>query len=68
MIDCTPETQRQRVMQRSGLAAEEVDRIIAQQARRAERLACADAVIFNEGLSLSQLRQQVHKLADHFGL
>lgn len=68
VIDCDTDTQRARVMARSALAAEEVDRIMAQQARRAQRLACADLVVFNQGLSLAQLRQQVQEAARYFGL
>ena len=68
VIDCDSHTQRQRVVARSGLAAEEVDRIMAQQASRAQRLACADLVVFNQDLSLAQLRQQVQEAARHFGL
>ena len=68
VVDCDEGTQRQRVMARSGLAAEEVDRIMAQQASRAQRLACADLVVFNQGLSLAELGQQVQEAARHFGL
>ena len=68
VIDCEPATQRARVVARSALPPEEVDRIIAQQATRAERLACADLVIFNQELGLEQLRQQVRQAALHFGL
>lgn len=68
VVDCTPATQRERVVQRSGLAAEEVDRIMAQQASRAQRLACADLVVYNEGLNLLALREQVQALARLWGL
>lgn len=68
VVDCEPVMQRERVVARSGLAAEEIDRIIAQQASRAQRLACADLVIFNQGLSLSGLESQVAAMASHFGL
>lgn len=68
VIDCDASTQRARVVARSGLAPDEVDRIIGQQATRAQRLSCADAVIFNQGLSLPQLLQQVQEVARHFGL
>lgn len=68
VIDCTPATQRERVMARSSLPAEEVDRIVSQQATRAQRLACADAVIVNEGLGLADLHTEVLQLARHFGL
>ena len=68
VVDCEPDTQRERVMSRSGLPAPEVDRIIAQQATRPQRLACADLVVFNQGLSLDELRLQVRQAALHFGL
>ena len=68
VVDCDAQTQQQRVMARSGLAAEEIDRIIALQASRAQRLACADLVILNQGLSLSQLESQVTQVAADFGL
>lgn len=68
VVDCDAETQRQRVMARSGLAAAEIDRIIALQASREQRLACADLVILNQGLSLSQLESKVAHVAADFGL
>ena len=68
VVDCEPETQIQRVMARSGLTREEVQRIIGQQASRAERLACADIVTRNEGLSLQALEAEVVKTAKMFGL
>ncbi len=68
VVDCDADTQRQRVIGRSALASEEVDRIIAQQATRAQRLACADLVIFNQHLDLEGLRRQVQEVARHFGL
>lgn len=68
VIDCEPATQRARVVARSALPPDEVDRIMAQQATRAQRLACADLVIFNQGLSLEQLDTQVRQAARHFGL
>jgi len=68
VVDCDTATQRQRVMARSGLPGEEVDRIMAQQASRVQRLACADTVIFNQDLSLPELNAQVTQIATHFGL
>ena len=68
VVDCDTATQQARVTARSGLSAEEVGRIIAQQASRAQRLACADMVIFNQGLSLQALRATVQEAARHFGL
>ncbi len=68
VVDCDPTVQRERVVARNGLTPQEVDRIMAQQATREQRLACADLVIFNQGLSLEELRQQVLEAAVHFGL
>jgi dephospho-CoA kinase len=68
VVDCDAATQTQRVMARSGLAIEEIDRIMAQQATRAQRLTCADGVIFNQGLSLAELEAQVTQVAADFGL
>lgn len=68
VVDCDAATQRQRVMTRSGLAADEIDRIIDLQASRVQRLACADVVIFNQGLSLAELEAQVGQVAADFGL
>lgn len=68
VVDCLEVTQIERVMVRSGLRADEIERIMNQQATRAQRLACADAVVFNQGLSLSQLRTNVGRLAQDFGL
>lgn len=49
VVDCAEETQIARVMKRSGLTRVEVERILATQATRAQRLAAADDVIDNEG-------------------
>jgi len=68
VVDCSPETQVARVMARSGLAADEVRAIIAAQAPRALRLAAADLVICNEGLTLEALRYEVEQAARSFGL
>ncbi|MFD0667728.1 dephospho-CoA kinase [Ramlibacter sp. MAHUQ-53] len=68
VVDCRPETQVARVMARSGLAREEVQAIIDAQAPRRLRLAAADVVVFNEGLSLAQLAQTVTQAARGFGL
>lgn len=68
VVDCEPETQVARVTARSGLAPDAVRAIIAAQAPRALRLAAADAVICNEGLTLAQLRNVVEQVARSFGL
>jgi dephospho-CoA kinase len=66
VVDCREQTQVQRVMQRSGWSAEQVQRVMAQQVPRAARRAIADAVIFNDGLALDALQQQVQALWDHW--
>ena len=68
VIDCPEETQIARVMTRSALTPSEVRSILAAQATRAARLAAADLVLFNEGISLEQLTRQVHELGAQFGL
>jgi dephospho-CoA kinase len=59
VVDCTPATQVARVVQRSGWSVDAVERTIAQQATRAQRRAIADAVIFNDGLSQTELEAEV---------
>jgi dephospho-CoA kinase len=68
VVDCELATQKQRVITRSGLSAAEIERIVGQQASRAQRLSSADGVIYNQGLSLAQLQIEVHQLASDFGL
>jgi dephospho-CoA kinase len=68
VVDCEPETQIARVAARSGLGADAVRAIMAAQASRAQRLAAADIVICNEGLTLVQLEAQVLQAAKRFGL
>lgn len=62
VVDCDESTQIARVMARSGLSEGAVRAILAQQATRAQRRAAADAVIHNDGLTLSQLREEVGQL------
>jgi dephospho-CoA kinase len=68
VVDCEVETQIQRVMRRNQLSRAEIERIISQQASRQQRLSCADAVIFNEGIDLAHLKQLVHEMMARFGL
>jgi len=62
VVDCTPATQVERVVRRSGWTAEAVERTIAQQATRERRRAIADAVVFNEGLSPDALAAAIDRL------
>ena len=68
VIDCQAATQVARVVARSQLAPAAIEAIIAAQASRHQRLACADIVVFNDGISLSQLHDHVDALAIAFGL
>lgn len=63
VIDCEEATQVSRVMQRSGWTAEAVYKVMAEQASRAQRLAAADMVIYNQNLSLDQLALAVKEVA-----
>jgi dephospho-CoA kinase len=62
VVDCSEATQVQRVVARSGLGEATVLGIIAQQASRAKRRACADAVIHNDAVSLDALACEVERL------
>ena len=62
VVDCLPDTQIERVMARSGWSREAVQAVLAKQATREQRLAVADHVLRNEGVSLGELRQQVENL------
>ena len=68
VVDCEVETQIQRVMARNVLGRHDVEQIISQQASRQQRLAIADAVIFNEGIDLAHLEHLVHEMMTRFGL
>ncbi|RYG14532.1 MAG: dephospho-CoA kinase [Burkholderiales bacterium] len=68
VIDCTAATQISRVVARNALSQEAVERIIAAQASRGQRLSAADAIIFNDGLTLDGLRAEVRQAAQGFGL
>lgn len=59
VVDCLEETQAARVARRPGWDEPAARRVIAQQASRAARRAIADAVIFNDGLSLEALQAEV---------
>lgn len=69
VVDCPPETQIQRVMARDGLPRAQVEAILAVQARRDQRLAAADWVVFNGAqVSLAELEAGVSQLRLDFGL
>lgn len=63
VVDCPEALQLQRVMQRSGWDADAVQRVIAQQAPRAQRRGIADAVLHNgETTALATLAVEVRLL------
>lgn len=62
VVDCPPEIQLVRVMQRSRWEREAVQAVIAQQAPRTLRRAAADAVIDNAGSDLGVLARTVAAL------
>ncbi len=61
VVDCDEQTQVERTMARSRLAADEVRAIMRMQASRDERLARADDVLSNDG-DIESLRSQVAAL------
>lgn len=61
VVDCSEQTQIERVMQRNALSKAQVQAIMANQATRAARLAIADDVVDNDGDPVL-LQQQVSTL------
>jgi len=69
VVDCSTQTQMERVIRRNGLTQEAVLGIIASQATRRARRAVADIVIANEAsCTLDELQAQVAQTAMLFGL
>ncbi len=69
VVDCSTETQIERVMRRNALAREVVQGIIASQATRRARRAVADVVIANDAdCSLDELHARTRQTALLFGL
>jgi dephospho-CoA kinase len=68
VVGCRAQTQIERVVARSALTAHQVEAIIAAQASAALRLSAADVVIWNESLTLEELRAEVAGTAQRFGL
>jgi dephospho-CoA kinase len=61
VVDCPPELQIARVMQRSNLDRSEIEQIMRKQALREDRLAVADTILLNDG-SLDKLIPQIDAL------
>jgi dephospho-CoA kinase len=68
VIDASEQTQLERVTTRSGWAPEAVRAVIAQQADRASRRAAADAVIYNDSLSLEELSSNARGLWERWAV
>jgi dephospho-CoA kinase len=68
VVDCSPQTQIQRVMQRSGLSELEVSNIMRAQSSRLTRLQAADLVVFNDGTDFVTITQTLEELRPFFGL
>ena len=65
VVDCSRDTQIRRVMQRSGMSAEQVQGIMATQAHRAQRLSAADWVIDNDSDDIGKLMRQAQAIQLH---
>lgn len=61
VVDCDPTIQIERIKQRDQLSDEEIERIMASQCTRKERLAYATDIIVNDG-DLTSLKKQVDAL------
>lgn len=68
VVDCTRETQVQRVMTRNGWDRATIEAILDSQSPRETRLAAADTVIFNDGNGIEHLQREVARWAHRFGL
>ena len=68
VVDCSEQTQIERVRSRSGLDEQAVRAIMATQSSRATRRAAADWVVFNEGLGLPELQAVARQIGASLGL
>lgn len=67
VVDCSAQTQFERVQQRPGWTRERIAGAIAAQTTREARRAAADAVLLNDGMPLVALRNEVLDLAERWG-
>ena len=68
VVDCLESTQVARVASRNGLLPADVEKIILAQSTRSQRLAAADVVLFNDGISIDTLARLTAEIAPQFGL
>ena len=65
VIDCSEQTQVNRVILRNTLKQVDIEKIIAAQASRKMRNSAADMIIFNDSITIEHLRVQVTHVAQH---
>ena len=65
VIDCSEQTQVNRVILRNTLKQVDIEKIIAAQASRKMRNSTADMIIFNDSITIEHLRVQVTHVAQH---
>ncbi|EER61347.1 dephospho-CoA kinase [Acidovorax delafieldii 2AN] len=68
VVDCSAETQIERVMARNGLQRAAVLAILEAQASRKARRAAADVVVLNDGFALADLQREAEQIARLFEL
>lgn len=68
VVDCDEASQIRRVVLRSNWTRESVEKVMAQQATRSQRRAAADMVIFNQGITLAALAEQVRQVVQRITL
>ena len=68
VVDCSVDTQVERVMSRNGWPRSQIEAIVHQQSPRLHRLAAADWVLCNDGIDMATLRALVQRLALQLGL
>ena len=68
VVDCDETSQISRVMLRSNWTLDAVEKVMAQQASRSQRRAAADMVIYNQGITLTELAEQVRQVVQRVTL
>ncbi|HEY9096876.1 MAG TPA: dephospho-CoA kinase [Hydrogenophaga sp.] len=68
VVDCETDTQMSRVAARNGWDEASTRAVIQSQSSRLGRVSAADTVLFNESVTLDDLREMVKQLAANFGL
>lgn len=63
VVDCSEATQVQRVQSRNKMQENQVRAIMGMQASRTQRLACADIVVCNDGISLLDFEKECQQVS-----